>query len=169
VQQKRFSSKNNRNLKWLSLAQVCQDSLDAVFKTKEFMYSNLLREWPLVVGQEIGRYTLAEKIIPQDKQSILYVKIHPSMMLKSSSWTYSILQRVNQYLGSNTIARIVYRQDNIQHSEKFVPVVVSEEIVTSQDEFLKRHPELSNLPETLKNALVGLAQALEASKAKAPS
>ena len=169
MQQRRFSAKNNRNLKWLSLAQVCQDSLDAVFKTKEFMYSNLLREWPLVVGQEIGRYTLAEKIIPQDKQSILYVKIHPSMMLKSSSWTYSILQRVNQYLGSNSIGRIVYRQENIQHSEKFVPVVVSEAIVISQDEFLKRHPGLSDLPEPLKNALMGLAQALEASTSKVSS
>ena len=100
--------------------------LDPVAKARGFAMTALLTEWPAVVGDELARFTMPDKVVwPRrseegessssrsawrDDGAMLVLKVEGPRAIELQHRTEQILQRVNTYFGYRAIAQLRFLQ-----------------------------------------------------------
>ena len=100
--------------------------LDPVAKARGFAMMALLTEWPAVVGDELARFTMPDKVVwPRRSEegessssrnawrndgAMLVLKVEGPRAIELQHRTEQILQRVNTYFGYRAIAQLRFLQ-----------------------------------------------------------
>jgi hypothetical protein len=107
--------------------------LDPVAKARGFATTALLTEWPAVVGDELARFTMPDKVVwPRrseggespssqsawrDDGAILVLKVEGPRAIELQHRAEQILQRVNTYFGYRAIAQLRFLQAPVSKAE----------------------------------------------------
>jgi hypothetical protein len=111
--------------------------LGPVARARGFATTALLSEWPTVVGQELARFTMPDKVVwprrTEDRESsstqsawrsdgaILVLKVDGPRAIEVQYRAEQILERVNTYFGYRAIAQLRFLQAPVARSESQPP------------------------------------------------
>jgi hypothetical protein len=107
--------------------------LNPVARARGFATTALLTEWPAVVGDELARFTMPDKVVwprrGEDRESsssqsawrddgaILVLKVEGPRAIELQHRTEQILQRVNTYFGYRAVAELRFLQAPVSRAD----------------------------------------------------
>lgn len=147
----------------------CTQLLSQVFQTKDFLYSKMAQDWLGIVGPELAGATRPQRIQVFQNEGTLWVEVDPSGSLWVPTYSATLIDRVNQYMGYKAIQRITFRKTapflSSKTKQKCVPKEVefaSETLsVHNNARIQEQYPEIKNIQnDALSQALTELAQYL---------
>jgi hypothetical protein len=108
--------------------------LDPVARARGFATMALLSDWPTVVGEELARFTMPDKLVwlrrTEDRDSsstqsawradgaILVLKVDGPRAIEVQHRAEQILERVNTYFGYRAIAQLRFLQAPVARAER---------------------------------------------------
>ena len=111
--------------------------LGPVARARGFATTALLSEWPTVVGEELARFTMPDKVVwprrTEDRESsstqrawrsdgaILVLKVDGPRAIEVQHRAEQILERVNTYFGYRAIAQLRFLQAPVARAESQPP------------------------------------------------
>jgi hypothetical protein len=111
--------------------------LDPVARARGFATTALLTEWPAVVGEELARFTMPDKVVwprrNEDREAsnsqsawrengaILVLKVDGPRAIEVQHRAEQILERVNIYFGYRAIAQLRFLQAPVSRGESRPP------------------------------------------------
>ena len=107
--------------------------LDPIARARGFATTALLTEWPTIVGEELARFTMPEKVVwprrSEDREAssgqsawredgaILVLKVDGPRAIELQHCAEQILERVNIYFGYRAIAQLRFLQAPVARAE----------------------------------------------------
>jgi hypothetical protein len=111
--------------------------LDPIARARGFATTALLSEWPAVVGEELARFTMPDKVVwprrSDDREAsgsqsawredgaILVLKVDGPRAIEVQHRAEQILERVNTYFGYRAIAQLRFLQAPVSRAESPPP------------------------------------------------
>jgi hypothetical protein len=115
--------------------------LDPIARVRGFATTALLSEWPAVVGEELARFTMPDKVVwPRrgerreasgsqsawrEDGAILVLKVDGPRAIEVQHRAEQILERVNIYFGYRAIAQLRFLQTPLSRAENRPPALSS--------------------------------------------
>jgi hypothetical protein len=145
----------------------CTQLLSQVFQTKDFLYSKMAQDWLGIVGPELASATRPQRIQVFQNEGTLLVEVDPSGSLWVPTYSATLMDRVNQYMGYKAVQRVTFRKASCVFSSKtkreHVLKDAPPEITLLEDKEVihARYPTIKDIPnDALSQALSELAQYL---------
>jgi len=120
-----------------SIVRVGPDGPQVLRRARGFATTALLSEWPTVVGEELARFTMPDKVVwprrTEDWESsstqsawrsdgaILVLKVDGPRAIEVQHRAEQILERVNTYFGYRAIAQLRFLQAPVARAESQPP------------------------------------------------
>jgi hypothetical protein len=113
-------------------------ALDPVARARGFATAALLSDWPSIVGAELARYTMPDKVAwprhrddadetnqrrgRRDEGAILVLRVDGPRAIEVQHRSYQILERVNRHFGYRAVAELRILQAPVLRKPARVPV-----------------------------------------------
>ena len=158
-----------RGLGFQKIEIPCAQLLSRIFQTKDFLYSKMAQDWTGIVGPELAYATRPQRIQVFQNEGTLWVEVDPSGSLWVPTYSATLIERVNQYMGYKAVQRIMFRKASLlspspssrpEHpKESSLPYSA---LPSNKEHMYATYPALREISnDTLCQALAELAQCLQ--------
>lgn len=137
-----------------TLNEVLQKATKPLYKKRSQTERRLFTEWPLIVGAELAKYTVPEKVLYRGEEKVLQLAADSMAALTLQHQEPKILQQIGTYFGYQGITRLKITQKPHLFSQRF-------EGLPSPFAYHGQEQKTVELPESLKQAISNAGNADE--------
>lgn len=95
-----------------SLKNVLPENANKILKKEGFSYFEIIKNWKNIVGIELYKETTPLKIKKINNENILFISVNKKIMIEIEYSKDQIIDKINQYLGFNSIQKIFVHTKN---------------------------------------------------------
>ncbi len=95
-----------------SLKNVLPENANKILKKEGFSYFEIIKNWKNIVGIELYKETTPLKIKKINNENILFISVNKKIMNEIEYSKDQIIDKINQYLGFNSIQKIFVHTKN---------------------------------------------------------
>jgi hypothetical protein len=95
-----------------SLKNVLPENANKILKKEGFSYFEIIKNWKNIVGVELYKETTPLKIKKINNENILFISVNKKIMIEIEYSKDQIIDKINQYLGFNSIQKIFVHTKN---------------------------------------------------------
>lgn len=137
-----------------TLSEMVKKATKPLYEKRSQTERRLFTEWSLIVGAELAKYTVPEKVMYRGEEKVLQLAADTMAALTLQHQEPKIIQQIATYFGYQGITRLKIIQKPQLFSQRF-------EGLASPFAYNSQEPKEVELPESLKQAIASADHADE--------